>query len=752
MYKEDKNTYDYMPPTSELARREEKIIAFQRQEEDRLQKEEDAKKVSVRTTRKLVESDNIAELLTKEELYDLAIECIHGLDKDRESMDARLAKTKKYYDLMDSDKKPKNRPYEKAANIQLPMMPTAVIQFQSRSLSEMIKNGNVANYKIYGNDNGIYNLEGQMIYPPGYKERRGRREAKYMNYQIMQKMKRWMQVREALHGQLPIVGWSFTKTYFDPIDKVNKTELCSWDRVIINNSSPSLEKAPRISEYIDLTVNDVKSRIRAGYFIEADSYKFELDREDPDAIYLEFVEQHCWLDLDNDGILEPYTVWFHKHGTQVYGIKARYTEADIDYNKKGQIQSIRPSINTYILYTFIPSMDNTLLGIGYGDLLGDMNETINTAVSQLMNSANLSCAQGGWAAKGLRMPKGENLIKLNEWISVSSVDGTTLKDNLVPFNFKEPSQVLFQLIQYLVEASKDLTSTTDVITGTQDATNVSPNVVLELQKQSLMVYTAAQRRIFRSFGEELQILRKLIAEHLNIEEYFEIVDPTPEELGEMIQNGELQDFNMRYVDIVPVVDVNESSAQQDLIKAQVLAQLGLQFASSAPGSVNPSAIFENLATKLEVEEPSAFVPPPPSPDKPDPAAIKIQLDQANFDTQMKIKAEDLRIKDEANKAKIALQEAQRIKTLKDADVNVDKAQLDVFKAAIDNKQKDKDRMLELHKINLDSQLRTDSNVSQHVLHEKDIETKREIAELQAEMKRAVEAEARRRGFKGRDDK
>jgi chaperonin GroES len=752
-------TYDPQSDTISFDDRPEpkKLIGYDIDDEQGLQEDQDS--VPIRSTRKLTSSQNIAELLTETELGMISRKCLEGLEEDKRSMKEWLDNAEKALELTKIDYKEKNLPFRKAANIKYPLVTTASQQWSSRFLSEMIRNGKLATYKIIGNDLGLTDPKsGQLVIQPGFKLRKGKRITQYLNWQILEKSPRWMTTTESLLAQLTIVGTCFKKVWFDPIEKCVKSSLCGFDRVFVNNSIECLDKAPRITEYFDLTTNDIIKYIRHELYCDFDVYTLPMDKSDYDAIYHECIEQHCWLDLDGDGFEEPYIVTIHCASEKVMRIVARYREQDVEKNSKGQIKTIHPE-NYYIDYHFIRSCDNTFFSLGFGTLLLNHNNTINTILNQLVDAGHLACMQGGLINKGIRMKSGQMVFDPGEWKIVEATAGTDLKNNIFPFQYKEPSQVLFMLVQYLIESAEKLSATTDALTGTQDATNASPNTMLQLVQQSLVVHTALFRRVFRAEKEELKRWMELNSQHLNVEEYLTIVDPSPQEMQEMFVNGKLQDFNLTAVDVIPVVDLNESTVQESMMKAQAMNQAALQWAQVTQGqAVKGNATLLRFYQSLDIDNPEQLIVPDPQPGQDTPQSIQIKLQQANMDSQLKLKAEEVEAKKGVSQSKIKLQDAQAVKALSDADNAKAKTQLDVYKTALEHQQAKTHDAVQLHKIDTDAQLKTDSNISTHILGHAQHQTQKDIAHINAASnvknqlstlptKEEVRAEAEKRGFK-----
>lgn len=629
---------------------------------------------------KYSKADNIVPLILKEDQGDLllcqiASDCLKGLEEDKRSMKDWLKQADQAMDLAGLKEEVKNYPFSKAANVKFPLITTAVLQYTSRTLSEMIKDGKVCNYKVQGRD------------PAQLKARRGQRRCLHMNWQIMDKIPRWMDNNEKLLQQWAVVGSAFKKTWYDPCIKCPRSEMIPYDQLIINYNETSLEDVARITQYLYMSKKKLIEYQRYGLYDNMDDLdSLTMDSDDTDSINHELIEQHCFLDLDEDDYPEPYIVTIHLASAKVFRIVSRFEEQDIELNSDGDIQKIK-AMNYYTLYTFLPSLDGSLFGMGLGTMLAGTNKAANTALNALINSGHLATMQGGFLGKGLKIQKKDLQLDPGEWITVPASDGSSLKDNIVPFNYKEPSQVLFQLVEYLIESAKTLSASTDVMTGTSDTTNVSPNTLTSLIQQSLTTYVPIQRRFFRGVKEELLKLAMLNQRYLDVLEYVNLIDPSEEEMKEMFdeKTGQLIDYELDQVDVTSVVDLNESTKQEALMKAQALNAFLTPFVPL--GAVNVQNLIAFTCRSMEID-PEIYqniikeaAPPPP-----DPKLLEIDRKSKKDQADMMIKAAQVQSKGSLEQAKVIETHSKALKLATDADNAEAKTKLDVINSNAQDEQ------------------------------------------------------------------
>jgi chaperonin GroES len=163
---------------------------------------------------------------------------------------------------------------------------------------------------------------------------------------------------------------------------------------------------------------------------------------------IEMLEQHCHIDFDGDGYAEPYIVYVRRDNKKVARIVARYTQKDIEVNESGVILSIKAE-QYFTKYPFIPSPDGGFYDLGFGVLLGPLNESINTIINQLVDAGTMANTAGGFLSRGIKLRGGNYTFNPMEWKHVDTT-GDDLRKGIVPLPVREPSQVMFTLLNLLI--------------------------------------------------------------------------------------------------------------------------------------------------------------------------------------------------------------------------------------------------------------------------------------------------------------
>lgn len=565
---------------------------------------------------KFIEQTNLAKELDKELLAKIGEEVWEGYQKDLESKRAWDSQVDEWVKLAAQIKEEKSYPWPKASNVKYPLLATAAMQFAARAYPSLVPaDGKIVQFKVVGAD-----MQGQ-------KASLADKLAKHMNYQLLEDMEDWEEEMDRLLIQLPIVGCLFKKTYFDPIKKRNVSRLVGPKDLVVNYWATSLEAAHRKTEIIPMTKNMVKSYQNAELFLDVElpeprnqpmlpnksdvhgnQSPSQADASTPYVI----LEQHTFWDLDDDGYQEPYIITIEEQSRQVLRIVARFDSDGIYQNDAGDLVCIEP-VEYYTKYGFIPNPDGGFYDIGFGHLLGPLNESTNTLINILIDSGHLSTLQAGFIGKGLRLKMGETKFQPGEWKNVNAT-GDDIKKQIFPLPAQQPSDVLFKLLGMLVESGRELASVAEIFTGKMPGQNTPATTTQASIEQGMKVFTAIYKRTYRALAKEF---RKLFRLNSLYEENFQraqlILD---EPIGP-------QDYDRKSYDVCPTADPTAVSTTQKQQKAAMLAEV------LPLGTINIMEATKRILEAQEQPNIEALMnegPPPPDP-KTQEMQMKMQMEK-----------------------------------------------------------------------------------------------------------------------------
>lgn len=564
----------------------------------------------------LIETVNIAANLDEDKLKTIGRDAQRGFESDLQSRQPWADAIQTYIDLANQTTKSKTYPWPNAANVKYPLLSIAAMQFAARAYPALVpSDGRIVKGRVVGKD------------PDGSKHEIAEAVSIFMSWQLLHDMDGWEEDMDKLLITLPIVGVMFKKTYWDKMKEKNCSSLIQPQNLVVDYWAKSLDDAERVSEIIEVSERKVKERqmsktwldVALGDPVIPDDAKNPpiLDETTPYTI----IEQHTYLDLDEDGYKEPYIVTFHRQTGKVLRIAARFNEDGIVTDDEGTLIRIEP-IQYYTKFGFVPNPDGSFYDIGFGVLLGPLNESVNTIINQLIDAGHLSSLQGGFLGKGLRLRMGEQRFQPGEW-KVVNATGDDLKKQIVPLPVKEPSNVLFELMGSLITSGKELASVAEIFVGKTPGQNTPATTTMATIEQGMKVFTAVYKRIYRSLGEEFAKLFRLNSLYLNPNTYNEVVG--------MSINPE--DFDEEQRKVFPGADPTAVSQTEKLLKAQGLLEL------LGTGMLDPVEVVNRVLEAQEqpnreklfnkqIQQTGEFTPPP------DPKLQEMQM-KGQFE-QMKI--------------------------------------------------------------------------------------------------------------------
>jgi chaperonin GroES len=613
--------------------------------------------------------DDTAEVaISDEELSRLGQLVVRGYEIDENSRAEWKEKMREAMDLAMQVSQQKQYPWPKASNILFPVMTTAAIQFNARAYPAIVMGNEVVKGLVIGPDDGVPVPQPPQPPPqpgapaappqpqqwakgpdglpqaPGAKQARADRIGEHMSYQLLDDQPEWEPEMDTLLLVLPITGCEFKKTYFDKAEGKNASLRVSAERMVVNYKAKSLERAPRLTEEVEFYPLEIADMERAGVFRPI-TYTSTQDFDGDEDAPVKFLEQHRWYDFDDDGVQEPYTVTVEKQSTQVVRVVARYDIDGVKYNfTKGRIQKIEP-IHYYTKYDFLPNPDGGIYGVGFGQLLKPINDSINTTLNMLIDAGHLANVQGGFIGKGLSMNAGALRFQPGEWKPVNAA-GSVVRDSLVPLKFDGPSPVLFQLLGMLVEAAKEVSGVKDVLTGQALPANTPATTMLAMIEQGLKTYTAIYKRVHRAFKQELAKLYRLNRLYLDQETSYKV--------GNTWKSITRADYE-KGSGVEPVSDPTIVTDMQKLGQAQYLEQF-----KDDPMMMGGEIRKRMLKAVNIPHVDQLFNPNPP----PNPAVVKagleLQLKKQELDVKQQHEAASLQLR---AKHDVALVESETAKAL-----------------------------------------------------------------------------------------
>ena len=614
---------------------------------------------TLRLDKAAIRSPNLADRFTQRDLSSIAECVVDGYEKDKQSRFQWFKRTEAAMDLAMQVVEERSFPWPNASNVTFPLVTIAALQFHARAYPAIIQGEEIIKCRIAG---GAQPLDVDRAYRIG----------KYMSYQVLEEDSAWEEQHDRLLLNISIVGCAFKKSFYDGTRGHNVSQLVLARDLVVDYHASSIEAARRKTHVVPIYRNDIFTRARTGIYRDVTGEAWfkecapapldEGNQENRDgttrpnddyAAPFRCLEQHVWLDLDGDGYEEPYIVLVEESSRNVLRIVSRVDRIeDIDRTPGGKITAIRPA-EYFTKYGFIPSPDGGLYDIGFGVLLGPLNESVNSLVNQLIDAGTMANTAGGFLGRGAKIRGGNYSFTPMEWKRLDS-SADDIKKAIFPLPVREPSAVLFNLLSLLIEYTNRISGATEMLAGENPGQNTKVGTVDQMVEQGLKIYGAIFKRVWRSMKEEFKKLYVLNAIHM----------PAVKSSFSGVKIGR-EDFLGDPNHIVPCADPNVTSDKVRVSQAVTLSTR----ASSAPG-YNIDAVEMNLLRALRVDSPETFYVGAANAPMPNPKMAVEQEKTKREQMKLRHQAETVILEIEEqhalNEAKISQLEAQATALLAEA--------------------------------------------------------------------------------------
>jgi len=500
---------------------------------------------------------NLAEFMDEGELDSIASDLIGDYNSDKES---RRDWEKSYIeglDLLGMKYEERTIPWPGASGVYHPILAEAVVRYQSQTIMEVVPASGPVRTQVIG-----------KLTPERAKQ--AERVGEEMNYIVMQKIPGYRAEMEQLLFRQPLAGSAFKKVYYDSVRRVPRADFVPAEDFIVPYGASDLESAPRYTHVMRKYPNEVKKLMASGFYRDIDlpeptpersSIQDKYDRIDGDNPSWDMDDRHLILEMhvdydlpgyeSEDGIALPYVITIEKQSGKVLAIRRNWREDD----------ELRQKRMHFVHYPYLPGLG--FYGSGLIHLIGGVAKSSTSILRQLIDAGTLSNLPAGLKARGLRIKGDSSPLMPGEFRDVDVASGA-IKDSITFLPYKEPSQVLYQLLGTLTEEGRRIGSIADVSIGDMNP-NAPVGTTLALLERNLKVMSAVQARVHAAMNQEFKLIAQIIKDYMGPEYEYDVG-------GEF---NRLEDFDER-VDVIPVSDPNASTMSQRLMQYQAALQMSQQ--------------------------------------------------------------------------------------------------------------------------------------------------------------------------------
>lgn len=533
---------------------------------------------------------NIAEDMDGNQLQELASELDALFDADVHSRKDWLDTYVKGLKLLGIKIEERTEPWAGACGVFHPMLMESAVKFQSETIMETFPAAGPVKTVIIGKDTKE-------------KEDAAVRVKEDMNYQLTEVMQEFRPEHERALFALALAGNSFKKVYFDPSLNRPASMYVPTEDIVVPYGATTLESAERVSHRMRKTKNDLRKLQVAGFYCDVDLGDPVRTLDDvekqkaqeqgfsatTDSRY-QIVEMHLDYDLrdagytdtftEDNGIAVPYVVTYEKGTSTILAVRRNWNPDD-DTKKRRQ---------HFVHYGYIPGFGFYCFGLIH--LIGGHAHAATSLLRQLVDAGTLSNLPGGFKSRGLRVKGDDTPIAPGEFRDVDVPSGT-IRDNLLPLPYKEPSQTLVLLMDKIVADAQRFAATADMKVSDMSA-NSPVGTTLAILERMLKIMSAVQARVHYAMKQEFKLLRDIIR------------DNTPEEYNYEPEIGSSKakqsDYDM--VDVIPVSDPNAATMSQKVVQYQAV----MQMAAQAPLIYDQKVLHRQMLEVLGVKNAAKLVP------------------------------------------------------------------------------------------------------------------------------------------------
>ncbi len=480
----------------------------------------------------LINSPNLCDRFEEDDLRRIGEECWAGYTRDQGSRHAWLRRNEAGMNLALQIQEAKTFPWPGCSNVAFPLVTIAAQQFHARAYPVIVDGSSLVKCATFGDD------------PTGEITAHAERVSTHMSWQLLYQDKPWEEQEDKAILNLSIIGCNFKKSYFSASLGHNVSELVLAKNLVLDYWSKSVIDCPRKTHIIPKFRNEIYENCMRGIWrdcldeawykspttpsrttaqIQQDNRQGITPPAPDDTTSFNALEQHCWLDLDNDGYAEPYIITIEESSKFVWRIVSRISRSEdvervVTGANRGKI--VRITAEEYFTKkTFIPSPDGGVYDIGFGVFLGPLNEAVNSLVNMLLDNGTMQTTGGGFLARGAKIRGGQYTVAPFEWKRVDST-GDDLRKSIFPLPVNQPSDVLFQLLSLLINYTSRVSGTTDITVGENPGQNTPAQTTQTMVEMGQKIYTAIFKRIWRASKEEFQKLYLLNGKYLPIDQTF----------------------------------------------------------------------------------------------------------------------------------------------------------------------------------------------------------------------------------------
>ena len=528
---------------------------------------------------------NIAEEMEEDELSMLADDLIDLVDSDFDSRKDWADTFVKGLDVLGFKYEERTEPWEGACGVYSTVLAEAAIRFQAETMGETFPAAGPVRTKLLGEETKE-------------KDEAAARVKADMNYELTENMVEYRPEHERLLYSLGLAGSSFKKVYYDPNLGRQVALYIPAEDVVVPYGASHIETAERVTHVMRKTKNEMKK-------LQANKFYRDIDLGEPQAFHTDIEERKAeeggysltdddrhsiyevhadlvieGVDDSDDEIAKPYVVSIERGSNEVLSIRRNWNPDD----------KLKLKRQHFVHYVYVPGFG--FYGLGLIHIIGGYARAGTSLIRQLVDAGTLSNLPGGLKSRGLRIKGDDTPITPGEFKDVDVPSGS-IRDNIMPLPYKEPSQTLLALLNQITTEGRRLGAISDMNISDMSA-NAPVGTTLALLERTLKPMAAVQARVHYAMKQEFKLLKTLLAEYAPAEYSYQ---PLRGEVG-------ARQADYALVEVIPVSDPNSSTMAQRVVQYQAVLQMSQQ----APQIYDLPQLHRQMIEVLGVKNADKLVP------------------------------------------------------------------------------------------------------------------------------------------------
>lgn len=527
---------------------------------------------------------NLAEVIAEGELEKIASELVEMVEDDINSRKEWAEMFVKGLEVLGMKYEERSEPWLGACGVYSPVLTEAAIRFQSEMITETFPAQGPVKTQIIGEETKQNQEAAERVRDD-------------MNFRLTEEMIEYRPEHERMLYALGLSGSAFKKVYYDPSLGRQAAPFIPAEDVIMPYGVSNVYSAPRVAHVMRKTKNDIRKLQVAGMYRDielGDPVRMFTDIEKKkaeeqgytltDDDRYQILEVHVDYNLpgyeDEDEVALPYVITVDRGSSKVLAIRRNWDEND----------KLKQKRQHFVQYNFINGFG--AYGLGYIHLIGGYARAGTSIIRQLVDAGTLSNLPGGLKTRGLRIKGDDTPIAPGEFRDVDVPSGS-VRENIMPLPYKEPSQVLALLLEKITEDARRLVGIADLKVSDMSA-QAPVGTTLAILERQLKTMSAVQARVHDSLRMEFKLLKQIIRDFM----------PPDYSYTPVGGNRRIKQSDYDLVEVIPVSDPNAATMAQRIMQYQA----ALQLAQGAPQIYNLPQLHRQMLEVLGVKNAEKLVP------------------------------------------------------------------------------------------------------------------------------------------------